>query len=162
MFEKIKSVASNARNAINRKLVSVQSYVMAEAPNVLTSKAGNRFLGGCLAVSAAVVPVMAKPGDTTGAGGTGLVTQMQQAMDNVYGIMKGVGIVVAAIGVAMSAFQLFLGGDKGMEKAKKTIIYTAVGCGILFLAVPITSAIANMFSGSNDQFTSLNQYTTTK
>ena len=40
MFEKIKSVASNARNAINRKLVSVQSYVMAEAPNVLTSKAG--------------------------------------------------------------------------------------------------------------------------
>lgn len=157
MFEKIKSVASNARNAINRKLISVQSYVMAEAPNVLTSKAGNRFLGGCLAVSAAVVPAMAKPGDATGA--AGLVTQMQQAMDNVYGIMKGVGIVVAAIGVAMSAFQLFLGGDKGMEKAKKTIIYTAVGCGILFLAVPITSAIANMFSGSDNKFTTLNQYT---
>lgn len=150
MFEKIKSVASNARNAINRKLVSVQSYVMAEAPNVLTSKAGNRFLGGCLAVSASVVPVMA-----TGPDNQNLVTQMQVAMDRVYGIMKGVGIVVAAIGVAMSAFQLFLGGDKGMEKAKKTIIYTAVGCGILFLAVPITSAIANMFSGSNDKFTSL-------
>lgn len=150
MFEKIKSVASNACNAINRKLVSVQSYVMAEAPNVLTSKAGNRFLGGCLAVSASVVPVMA-----TGPDNQNLVTQMQQAMDKVYGIMKGVGIVVAAIGVAMSAFQLFLGGDKGMEKAKKTIIYTAVGCGILFLAVPITSAIANMFSGSNDKFTSL-------
>lgn len=150
MFEKIKSVASNARNAINRKLVSVQSYVMAEAPNVLTSKAGNRFLGGCLAVSASVVPAMA--------GGDNLVTQMQTAMDNVYGIMKGVGIVVAAIGVAMSAFQLFLGGDKGMEKAKKTIIYTAVGCGILFLAVPITKAIADMFSGSNDKFTTLNQY----
>lgn len=159
MFEKIKSVASNARNAINRKLISVQSYVMAEAPNVLTSKAGNRFLGGCLAVSAAVVPAMAT-GETTG--GEGLVTQMQKAMDNVYGIMKGVGIVVAAIGVAMSAFQLFLGGDKGMEKAKKTIIYTAVGCGILFLAVPITSAIANMFSGSDNKFTTLNQYTTTK
>lgn len=147
MFEKIKSVASNARNAINRKLISVQSCVMAEAPYVLTSKAGNRFLGGCLAVSASVVPVMAE--------GDNLVVQMQKAMDQVYGIMKGVGIVVAAIGVAMSAFQLFLGGDKGMEKAKKTIIYTAVGCGILFLAVPITSAIANMFSGSNDKFTSL-------
>lgn len=147
MFEKIKSVASDARNVISRKLISVQSYVMAEAPNVLTSKAGNRFLGGCLAVSASVVPVMAE--------GDNLVVQMQKAMDQVYGIMKGVGIVVAAIGVAMSAFQLFLGGDKGMEKAKKTIIYTAVGCGILFLAVPITSAIANMFSGSNDKFTSL-------
>lgn len=155
MFEKIKSVASNARNAINRKLISVQSYVMAEAPNVLTSKAGNRFLGGCLAVSASVVPAMAGPNDNT------LVTQMQRAMDNVYGIMKGVGIVVAAIGVAMSAFQLFLGGDKGMEKAKKTIIYTAVGCGILFLAVPITKAIADMFSGSDNKFTTLNQYTTT-
>lgn len=150
MFEKFKSVASNARNAINRKLISVQSYVMAEAPNVLTSKAGNRFLGGCLAVSTSVVPAMA-----TGPSNQNLVTQMQEAMDKVYGIMKGVGIVVAAIGVAMSAFQLFLGGDKGMEKAKKTIIYTAVGCGILFLAVPITSAIANMFSGSNDKFTSL-------
>ena len=63
MFEKIKSVASNARNAINRKLVSAQSYVMAEAPNVLTSKAGNRFIGGCLAVSAAVVPAMAAGDD---------------------------------------------------------------------------------------------------
>lgn len=150
MFEKIKSVASNARNAINRKLISVQSYVMAKALNVLTSKAGNRFLGGCLAVSASVVPAMAV--DNT------LVSQMQTAMDNVYGIMKGVGIVVAAIGVAMSAFQLFLGGDKGMEKAKKTIIYTAVGCGILFLAVPITSAIAKMFEGSHDQFSTLPKY----
>ena len=140
MFEKIKSVASNARNAINRKLISVQSYVMAEAPNVLTSKAGNRFLGGCLAVSVAVTPAMAK----------GLVDQMQTAMDNIYKIMKGVGVVVAAIGVAMSAFQLFLGGDKGMEKAKKTIIYTAVGCGILFLAVPITSAIVSMFDNVGD------------
>lgn len=158
MFEKIKSVASNARNAINRKLISVQSYVMAEAPNVLTSKAGNRFLGGCLAVSTSVVPVMAKAGDTAGTEGAGLVVQMQNAMDKVYGIMKGVGIVVAAIGVAMSAFQLFLGGDKGMEKAKKTIIYTAVGCGILFLAVPITSAIADMFSGSKDQFSTLPKY----
>ena len=153
MFEKIKSVASNARNAINRKLISVQSYVMAEAPNVLTSKAGNRFLGGCLAVSASVVPAMAV--DNT------LVTQMRQAMDQVYGIMKGVGIVVAAIGVAMSAFQLFLGGDKGMEKAKKTIVYTAVGCGILFLAVPITSAIADMFSGSKDKFSTLPKYPAT-
>ena len=141
MFKKIKSVASNARNAINRKLISVQSYVMAEAPNVLTSKVGNRFLGGCLAVSTAVVPAMAG----------GLVDQMQRAMDNIYKIMKGVGVVVAAIGVAMSAFQLFLGGDKGMEKAKKTIIYTAVGCGILFLAVPITSAIVSMFDNVGDK-----------
>ena len=141
MFEKLKSVASNARNAINRKLISAQSYVMAEAPNALTSKAGNRFLGGCLAVSAAVVPAMA--------GGNDLVGSMKSAMTNIYKIMKGVGVVVAAIGVAMSAFQLFLGGDKGMEKAKKTIIYTAVGCGILFLAVPITNAITSMFLCDN-------------
>lgn len=137
MFEKIKSVASNARNAISRKLISVQSYVMAEAPNVLTSKAGNRFLGGCLAVSAAVVPAMAA--------GEDLIEGMKSAMTNIYSVMKGVGIVVAAIGIALSAFQLFLGGDKGMEKAKKTIIYTVIGCGILFLAIPITNAISSMF-----------------
>ena len=150
MFEKIKSVASNARNAINRKLISVQSYVMAEAPNVLTSKAGNRFLGGCLAVSAAVVPAMAT--------GEDLIEGMKSAMTNIYSVMKGVGIVVAAIGIALSAFQLFLGGDKGMEKAKKTIIYTVIGCGILFLAIPITNAISSMFldNTASKDFGSLN------
>lgn len=150
MFEKIKSVASNARNAINRKLISVQSYVMAEAPNVLTSKAGNRFLGGCLAVSAAVVPAMAA--------GEDLIEGMKSAMTNIYSVMKGVGIVVAAIGIALSAFQLFLGGDKGMEKAKKTIIYTVIGCGILFLAIPITNAISSMFlnNTASKDFGSLN------
>lgn len=150
MFEKIKSVASNARNAINRKLISVQSYVMAEAPNVLTSKAGNRFLGGCLAVSAAVVPAMAAGDD--------LIEGMKSAMTNIYSVMKGVGIVVAAIGIALSAFQLFLGGDKGMEKAKKTIIYTVIGCGILFLAIPITNAISSMFlnNTASKDFGSLN------
>lgn len=140
MFEKIKSVASQARAAVTRKMIGVQSYMMAKAPTVLTSKVGNRFLGGCLAMTAAITPAMATPDMT-------LVTNMQNAMDNVYGVMKGVGIVVAAIGIAMSAFQLFMGGDKGMEKAKKTIIYTAVGCGILFLAVPITKAITGMFDG---------------
>lgn len=150
MFEKIKSVASNARNAINRKLVSAQSYVMAEAPNVLTSKAGNRFIGGCLAVSAAVVPAMAAGDD--------LIEGMKSAMTNIYSVMKGVGIVVAAIGIALSAFQLFLGGDKGMEKAKKTIIYTVIGCGILFLAIPITNAISSMFlnNTASKDFSSLN------
>lgn len=150
MFEKIKSVASNARNAINRKLVSAQSYVMAEAPNVLTSKAGNRFIGGCLAVSAAVVPAMAAGDD--------LIEGMKSAMTNIYSVMKGVGIVVAAIGIALSAFQLFLGGDKGMEKAKKTIIYTVIGCGILFLAIPITNAISSMFlnNTASKDFGSLN------
>lgn len=138
MFEKIKSVASRARAAVTRKMIGVQSCMMSEAPSMLTSKVGNRFLGGCLALTAAVTPAMAV--DMT------LVTNMHTAMDNVYGVMKGVGIVVAAIGIAMSAFQLFMGGDKGMEKAKKTIIYTAVGCGILFLAVPITNAIAGMFT----------------
>lgn len=141
MFEKIKSVASQARTAVTRKMIGVQSYMMAKAPTVLTSKVGNRFLGGCLAMTAAITPAMAGPTDTT------LVTNMKNAMNNVYSIMKGVGIVVAAIGIALSAFQLFMGGDKGMEKAKKTLIYTAVGCGILFLAVPITNAIASMFSG---------------
>lgn len=150
MFEKIKSVASNAHNAINRKLVSAQSYVMAEAPNVLTSKAGNRFIGGCLAVSAAVVPAMAAGDD--------LIEGMKSAMTNIYSVMKGVGIVVAAIGIALSAFQLFLGGDKGMEKAKKTIIYTVIGCGILFLAIPITNAISSMFlnNTASKDFSSLN------
>lgn len=140
MFEKIKSVASQARAAVTRKMIGVQSYMMAKAPTVLTSKVGNRFLGGCLAMTAAITPAMAGDPDMT------LVTNMQTAMDNVYSVMKGVGVVVAAIGIAMSAFQLFMGGDKGMEKAKKTIIYTAVGCGILFLAVPITKAIAGMFN----------------
>lgn len=148
MFEKLKSFSSKTRDALNRKIVGVQSYIAAEAPALMTSKAGNRFLGACLAATAAIRPAFA-------ANSNGVVTGLQTAMNNVYGTMKSIGIIVGAGGIALSAFYLFTGGDKGMEKAKKTILYTIIGCGILFLAVPIMNVISGMFSSSGSDFNGL-------
>ncbi len=85
-----------------------------------------------------------------------ITTGIKNAMSTLYKAMKTVGVVVAAVGVALAAFYLFTGGDKGMEKAKRVLLYTVIGCGILFLAVPIINFMADMFKDSSKDVSTLN------
>ena len=148
MVSKIRSLMIAAKKAVVRKFVSAQTSVMYHSAK-LNSKAGNAFLGVCCALIGASAPGFAAPANAT----DGIVEGIEKASDNIYGAMKAIGIVVAVIGVALAAFYLFTGGDKGMEKAKKTILYTVIGCGILFLAVPIVNLFIGMFNDSTTGIT---------
>lgn len=149
-MNKIATVIQRSKAYISRKIVSAQSYVMTEAPKYY-SKTGMTFVAGCAALVGAGAPAFAAPNDV----GQEIANNIRDAAGGIYGAMKSIGVVVAVLGVAMAAFQLFFGGDKGMEKAKKTLLYTAIGCGILFLAVPIINFFSSLFDKSSKDLSSL-------
>lgn len=128
---------------INRAMIRMQSWAMTQD---MTSKAGARFLAICAALTGSVSPALASGSDVAG----NIETGIKNAMNTAYGAMRNIGIVVGVCGVALAAFFLLTGGDKGMEKAKKTLFYTAIGFGILLLAVPIVNFFVSMFSESSE------------
>jgi len=149
MFQKLTEFTNKVKKKSTAKMIEVQAHLLSR-DSKLNSRAGRNFLAGCLAASTAAAPALAAGGTTDE-----IATKIQTAVGSAYGAMKTVGVVVAAVGVALAAFYLFTGGDKGMEKAKKTLLYTVLGCGILFLAVPIVNFCSGLFSGASDGFDKL-------
>lgn len=58
--------------------------------------------------------------------------------------LQGFAIGVAVIMIVIAGYQLFLGGDQGVQKGKKILIWTAVGLVLIFGA----NAIAQWWRGS--------------
>ena len=81
---------------------------------------------------------------------TAIEGQIASGMGSVYGVLKTIAIPIAAVALGFAAYQIFAGGEKGMEKAKKTILYTAIGIAIVFLAPTIINQISGWFSNSGD------------
>lgn len=76
---------------------------------------------------------------------------ISSGMGQLYSVIKIIAIPVGAVALGFSAFQIFTGGEKGMEKAKKTILYTAIGIGIALLAPLLISTVSGWFSDVGDQ-----------
>ena len=68
------------------------------------------------------------------------------ALKSVYDILLKLAIPILMIYVAIAAYQFFLGGDKGPDKARKFIIYGAIGIAILYAAPLIVSTIIDALS----------------
>lgn len=72
-------------------------------------------------------------------------------MQDVYKVIIAVCVPIAVIAFAFAGFQAFAGGEKGMEKAKKTALYTIIALGIILLAPIIINQVAGWFeSGTGD------------
>lgn len=125
-------------------MTRAQTALMCDGPAMFTCKAGNMFLVLCFVCAIALLPVLAASGNVAGDVANGIST----AAEGLYDAMKHIGVIVAVLGVCLAAFHLFTGGDKGMDKAKKTLLYTALGCGVLFLAVPIVNFFSGLFKDS--------------
>ncbi len=163
MFNQIAEFVGSVKKKIAVKVIDFQTDIICNKEKY-DSRAGRRFLTACTALSGAMGGAFAQaPGAGAGAGagaGTGgsadaIAAAIKTSVAGAYGAMKTIGVVVAAVGVCLSAFFLFTGGDKGMEKAKKTLLYTVLGCGILFLAVPIVNFMSGLFSGQSSGFDAL-------
>ena len=68
-------------------------------------------------------------------------------MSSLYGLLRMVAIPIAAVAAVFAAFQIFAGGEKGMEKAKKVLLYTGIGIAVALLGPMIVKAIATWFQG---------------
>jgi hypothetical protein len=103
------------------------------------------------------VPMFADP-PSKGAGGTGtadgggLVEGMDSGMENLWTVLKGISYGIAVVFVAVAAFKLIIGGQKGMEAAKTDLIKAIIFAAIIILAPAILQTIFGWFSGADSSF----------
>ena len=71
-------------------------------------------------------------------------------MSSFYGVLKAVTVPIAAVAAVAAVFQIFTGGEKGMEKAKKIIIYTAIGVAIAYIGPLLIKTVAGWFDTVGD------------
>lgn len=85
--------------------------------------------------------------------GTEIQTGMDTGMENLWKILKGISYGVAVAFVAVSAFKLVFGGQKGMEAAKLDFIKAVIFAVIVIFAPSIVSAMFSWFSSSTVTYT---------
>lgn len=73
---------------------------------------------------------------------------MSEMFGTLYTIIRSVGVSVAAIAVVMSAYQIFVGGEEGMERAKKIILFVAIGVVVIFIAPLVMVWIREVMGGN--------------
>lgn len=140
-----------ARDTMNRAMIAVTNDTT--LPGV-GGKLASLVAACTVTVGSVMTGAFASGGSTnpstTGNVGSSVASGIQGGLNSLWGLLKAVGIPVAAIAVVFAAFQIFTGGEKGMEKAKKTLLYTAVGVGILYLGPWLITTIAGWFTSAGD------------
>lgn len=78
-----------------------------------------------------------------------------KGLDEVYGILWKIALPIAAVCLAFCAFKIWAGGERGMETAKRTALYTLIAMAIVFLAPVIVKTVAGWFNSGGNQFSTL-------
>lgn len=69
-----------------------------------------------------------------------LVNSIYDGLSKVYSIMAKIVLPIAGVCIAASAFTIWLGGEKGIEKAKRVLLFTVMGIAIVFIAPAVVVA----------------------
>lgn len=110
-----------------------------------------------VAGAAAAIPAVMSVAFATGVEGamsnveSGITTGLGQA----WSLLKAIALPIAAIIAVICAFHIFVGGEKGMEKAKKIALYLIIGLAVVYLGPLLVETVAGWFSdaGANSIFT---------
>lgn len=121
------TVATNRRTKLTRRIFSVLLVVL------------------CMSMLM-VVPMFANDG-----GGSDLQSGITEGMKQVWILLRGISYGVAVVFVAVAAFKLIMGGQKGMEVAKADLIRAIIFAAIIVLAPVILTTIYNWFIGSGSE-----------
>lgn len=78
-------------------------------------------------------------------GGSDISGAIAGGMDEFYKVLRSVAIPVAVVAFVAAAFCIFTGGEKGMEKAKKIMLYTAIGVAVALLGPLLIKTVAKWF-----------------
>lgn len=67
-----------------------------------------------------------------------------------YNIMLAVVLPVAVLCLAWNMFKVFVGGERGMEQAKKNMVVTIAIIAVVYLAPAIITQVGKWFNGQTD------------
>lgn len=69
-----------------------------------------------------------------------LVNSIYDGLKKVYSVLVKIVLPIAGVCVAACAFTIWLGGERGIEKAKRILLFTVIGVGVVFLTPAIIVA----------------------
>lgn len=104
---------------------------------------------GCLSMTAFAT------GESGAVSGAGIGGEIKGGLGEVYDIINTIALPLAALSFVYAALQFFLGGQQGVEKAKKTMIWTIIGIALVYLAPYLVTQIKGWFDGSGVSFNDL-------
>ena len=84
-------------------------------------------------------------GETTAAMGN-VESGIKSGLGDLWGLLKGIAVPIAAIAAVFCAFSIITGGEKGMEKAKKIALYLIIGLAVVYLGPLLVQTVASWFS----------------
>ena len=97
-----------------------------------------------------VFAMMCVVAGASGAAASGIESGVKQGLGQIYRILTSIVVPVAVVCLAFAAYQVFTGGERGMESAKKIILYTVIGVGIVYLAPLIIQEVGGWFSTTSE------------
>ncbi len=136
-------------NKFNEILVKAQCKKVNTMTEEDPKKRGNMRKYVCIGVMVVMVMtvILALSCTAFAAGSSDTIADgIADGMDSLYKQLRMVAIPIAGVSVGFAGFQFFFGGEKGMEKAKKSILYGAIGVAIVLLAPIIMKTVASWFS----------------
>lgn len=104
---------------------------------------------GCLSMTAFAA------GGSGAVSGAGIGDEIKGGLGEVYDIINTIALPLAALSFVYAALQFFFGGQQGVEKAKKTMIWTIIGIALVYLAPYLVTQIKGWFDGSGVSFNDL-------
>lgn len=133
---------------LDEALVKAQCKVISECANHKSNKLSKRSKYARLCIMAIIaMSALLMLSCTAFAEGENkaIADGIAKGMESFYGLLRMVAIPIAAVAAAFAAFQIFAGGEKGMEKAKKILLFTGIGVAVALLAPLIVKTIATWF-----------------
>lgn len=88
-------------------------------------------------------------GGSDGSGTTSNISDgIFSGLEGVYSIINSIALPIAGLCLAFCAFKIWMGGERGMETAKRVGIYTIIALALVYLAPTIVKAVSTWFSGN--------------
>ena len=84
------------------------------------------------------------------ADGGAIESRIASGLGAIYKIITAIAVLCAVIAALFSVYNFFFGGEKGVEKARKILIYAGIGLAIVYLAPVAVKQISIWFSDSVD------------
>lgn len=84
------------------------------------------------------------------ADGGSIEGRIASGLGDVYKVITTIAVPIAVIAAIFSGYNFFFGGEKGAEKARKTLTYVGIGLAIVYLAPVAIKQVSGWFSDSGD------------
>ena len=83
------------------------------------------------------------------AGDDAVTTAVKTGLGDVWGVVQVISVPVGVVALAICGYNFFFGGERGVEKGRKILIYTIIGLAVIWLAPVLMQTAQGWFQNAN-------------